>query len=337
VLTAHLTPNLTMQLLDQSLFEETAFLLGRALNKSNVRTIAFEPGVSTPLSSAPKIDADTKVPLVDQLDPNNLSCGLRPIRGQTALVTGRIDAGKLVVAPSVGGEISLPVDDLVAAARQNDVNFVVLQSDSSRQAGGRNWLWQKIKVGGLGEASEKATFGDFLDALAARRGGFLLNANRDGAERVHIAAVPDSSNAGLSGDASNVIEELVGHVTGEVITNTVSIDARDRDTETERDARLIPWLPASVQYPYLAGLVVGLVSWATVRNWWLRLLQALYIHGAAQKSRSPARIASELFFVLVFIPIAGFPAFVVQAIHQLVQTILAPFRWIRRRFLMRHV
>ena len=337
VLTAHLTPNLTMQLLDQSLFEETAFLLGRPLNKSNVRTIAFEPGVSTPLSAAPKIDADTKVPLVDQLDPNNLSCGLRPIRGQTALVTGRIDAGKLVVAPSVGGEISLPVDDLVAAARQNDVNLVVLQSDSSRQAGGRNWLWQKIKVGGLGEASEKATFGDFLDALAARRGGFLLNANRDGAERVHIAAVPDSSNAGLSGDASNVIEELVGHVTGEVITNTVSIDARDRDTETERDARLIPWLPASVQYPYLAGLVVGLVSWATVRNWWLRLLQALYIHGAAQKSRSPARIASELFFVLVFIPIAGFPAFVVQAIHQLVQTILAPFRWIRRRFLMRHV
>jgi hypothetical protein len=212
-----------------------------------------------------------------------------------------------------------------------------LQSDSSRHAGGRNWLWQKIKVGGLGEASEKATFGDFLDALAARRGGFLLNANRDGAERVHIAAVPDSSNASLSGDASNVIEELVGHVTGEVITNTVSIDARDRDTETERDARLIPWLPASVQYPYLAGLVVGLVSWATVRNWWLRLLQALYIHGAAQKSRSPARIASELFFVLVFIPIAGFPAFVVQAIHQLVQTILAPFRWIRRRFLMRHV
>lgn len=337
VLTAHLTPNLAMQLADQSLFEETAFLLGRPLNKSNVRTIAFEPGKSAPLSSAPKIDVDTKVPLVDQLDPGNLSNGLWPIRGQTALVTGRVEAGKLMVAPSTGGEIGLAVDELVAAARRNDVNLVVLQSDSSRQAGGRNWLWQKIKVGGLGEAAEKATFGDFLDALAARRGGFLLNAGRDGADRVHIAAVPDLSNAGLSGDASNVVEELVSHVTGEVITNAVSIDARDRDTETERDARLIPWLPASVQYPYLAGLIVGLVSWATVRNWWLRLLQALSFRDAAQHFRYPMRIASELIFVLVFMPIAGFPAFVVQAVHQLIQMILAPFRWIRRRFLIRHV
>jgi hypothetical protein len=336
ILTARLTPNLAMELVDQSLFDETAFLLGRPLNKSNVRTIAFEPGAGVSLSSSPKLDVDSKVPLVDQLDPNNLGNGLRPIRGQTALVTGRIDNGKLMVAPSTGSDIALSIDDLVAAAQHNDVNLIILQSDSSRQAGGRNWLWQKIKVGGLGEATEKASFGDFLDALAARRGGFLLTASRDGASRVHIAAVPDLSSAGLSSDASHVVEELVSHVTGEVITNAVNIDARDRDTETERDARLIPWLPAGVQYSYLAGLIVGLVSWATVRKWWLKLL-AMASRGAPQNARSFGRIVSELIFVLVFMPIAGLPAFAVQAIHHLIQTILAPFRWIRRRFLLRHV
>jgi hypothetical protein len=337
VLTAHLTPNLAMLLVDQSLFEETAFLLGRPLDKSNIRTIAFEPGATTPMSSAPKIDADSKVPLVDQLNPHDLNNGLRPIRGQTALVTGHLESGKLMVAPSSGSEASVPIDDLVAAARRNDVNLIVLQSDSSRQAGGRNWLWQKVRVGGLGEATEKATCGDFLDALAARRGGFVLGASRDGQDRVHITATPDLSNAGLAGDASNVIEELVSHVTGEVITNAVNIDARDQDTQTERDARLIPWLPASVQYPYLVGLIAAVAGWATVRHWWFRLLQALSLHSATQNFRSPARIAFELIFVLVFMPIAGFPAFTFQAMHQLIQLILAPFRWIRSRFLVRHV
>ncbi len=337
VLTAHLTPNLAMKLADQLLFEETAFLLGRPLDKSNVRTIAFEPGTTMPLSSAPKIDADSKVPLVDQLDPSDLNAGLRPIRGQTALVTGRVESGKLIVAPASGSETSVSVDDLLAAARRNDVNLIVLQSDSSRQAGGRNWLWQKIKVGGLREATEKATFGDFLDALAARRGGLLLDASRDGQDRVHITAMPDLSNAGLTGDASNVIDELVSHVTGEVITNAVNIDARDQDAQTERDARLIPWLPASVQYPYFVGLIAALAGWGTVRHWWFRLLQALSLQSATQNFRSPTRIASELIFVLVFMPIAGFPAFTFQTMHRLIQVIFAPFRWIRSRLLVRHV
>jgi hypothetical protein len=337
VLKAYLAPNLAMVLRDQAAFEETVYLLGRQLNRSNIRTIAFEPGVSAPLSSAPKIDPGTKMALVDRLDPAKLGTGLRPIRGQTALVTGRVEDGKLIVAPASGSEIGLPIDRLVAAARDNDVNLVVLQSDSGRQAGGRNWLWQKIRIGGLDEASDKTTFGDFLDALAARRGGFLLDASRDGANRVHITAVPNSAGAGLASDASNVVHDLVSHVTGEVVTNAVSIDARDRDTQTESDARLIPWLPTSIQYPYLAGIVAGLAGWATVRKWWSVSLRAIGRRAQVQNLRSWRRVASELLFVTVFLPIAGFPAFVIQGLHQLILMVLAPFRWIRRRFLLKHV
>ncbi|MET0431125.1 MAG: hypothetical protein ABWZ86_01500, partial [Hyphomicrobium sp.] len=335
-LKAFLSPNLAMELRDRAAFEETAYLLGRPLNTSNIRTIAFEPG-SAPLSSAPKFDPDTRSPLVDQLDPDKLATGLRPLRGQTALVTGQVSDGKLIVAPSSGAELSLPLDDLVAAARDNNVNLVILRSDSTRQAGGRNWLWQKIRIGGLDGAITNKTFGDFLDALAARRGGFLLNASHEATGRVRIAAVPDSAGAGISADASNVLGDLVSHVTGEVVTNAVSIDARDRDTQTEHDIRLIPWLPAAIQYLYLGAIVIGIAGWSMARNWWRKLTQAEDPGTPVSSLRLPRRIISELVFLLVFLPIVGLPAFTVQTLHQLIQTILAPFRWIRRRFLLKHV
>ncbi|MFA5956264.1 hypothetical protein [Hyphomicrobium sp.] len=337
VVKAKLTPNLTMELRDQAAFEETAFLLSRPLNKSNIRTVAFDTGATASMSSAPKLDSVTKVPLVDQLDPAQIGTGLRPLRGQTVLVTGRVEGGNLIVAPASGGEMGVPIDRILAAARDNDVNLVILQSDSSRQAGGRNWLWQKIKIGGLDAATDTATFGDFLDALADRRGGFLLNANSDGASRVRIAAIPDVGSAGLSNDTSNVIVELVSHVTGEVVTNAVSIEARDRNTQTERDIRLIPWLPASVQIIYLAGVVCGIAGLATARKWWSALLRAVGLRKSTATPRIHWRIASGTIFVLVFLPVVGFLAFTVQAIHQLILLVLAPFRWIRRRVLLKQV
>lgn len=334
-LKADLAPHLAMRLRSRAAFEETAFLLGRTLNKANIRTIAFEPGATSPPSSAPKLDPATKVPLVDRLDPKRLNAGLRPLRGQTALVTGRVEGGKLVVAPANGGEVGVPIDRLIAVARENDVNLIILQSASSRQAGGRNWLWQMIKVGGLDAAAEKATFGDFLDALAAQRGGFLLNANMERG-RIRIVAVPDDA-ASLSSDASNVFQELVSHVTGEVVTNAVDITARDRNAQTERDIRLIPWLPASVQYLYLGGIVCGIAGWAMARKWWSAVSGIVGGRSTAEDRGVLRRPVSGLVFFLIFLPVVGFFAFVAQAILQMILVILAPFRWIKRRFLLKRV
>jgi hypothetical protein len=86
--------------------------------------------------------------------------GLRSIRGQTALVTGRVEDGKLIVTPVSAGEVKLEIDGLVAAARCHDVNLVILQSEVTSQAGGRNWLWQRVEVGGLRTAADAGTFGD---------------------------------------------------------------------------------------------------------------------------------------------------------------------------------
>ena len=50
-----------------------------------------------------------------------------------------------------------------------------------------------------------------------------------------------------------------------------------------------------------------------------------------------ARLPGDLAFLLVFLPLAGMPAFLVHSVLQMVEMIVAPFRWIRRKFLISKV
>jgi hypothetical protein len=333
-----LKPHLTIDATDWSGFDEAVSVLSRSLNKSNIRTIALEPGAPNRLPSAPRLDPTTKLPQVDQLDPVHLAAAFRSIRGQTVLVTGRVDNGKVVFSPSKGPELTRDVDELVSAASQNDVNLVILHSDATRQPGGRNWLWQTVEVGGLKNASTSATFGDFLDALGARRGGFQLESTREGFGRVHVAAKPADGAVSLSGKANNAFDETIGHVTGEIVTKAAEIHIRDDSTQKEHDARLIAGIPTYIQIPYLIGLVAGLIGWATVRSWWARVWPP---HVAAPAARRLARWLNAapraLAFLLVFLPIVGIPALIWQGLVTTWQTVTGPFRWFNRRFLRREV
>jgi hypothetical protein len=338
LLRAQIKPNLVADLTDQALFDETASYLGRSLNKSNIRTIALEPGASNLLPSAPNLDAATKVPLVDSLDPVHLAKAFRSIRGQTALVVGRVDIGKLYFSPSKGPELSRDIEELVSAASQNDVNLVILQSDASRQPGGRNWLWQTVEVGGLNEATKAATFGDFLDALAAKRGGFELAASREGSGRVHITANPTEAASSISGEAKSTLAETVGHFTGEVVTRAIEIHGRDQSAELELDGRLIPGIPTYIQIPYFMSLVAAAISWATIRGWWQRIWPArLASDGEGRVVKFLRNAPRGLAFWLVFVPVAGMPALMWHLAVQAWVSVTAPFRWFHRRFLRRDV
>lgn len=343
VLKAQVKPNLTINLADRVLFDETVSYLGRSLNKANIRTIALEPGATNRLPSAPKLDATSKLPLVDVLDPVHLAAAFRSIRGQTALVTGRVENGKLFFSPSKGGEFSRDIDELVSAAAQNDVNLVILHTDATRQPGGRNWLWQTIEVGGLKDASKGSTFGDFLDALGGRRGGFELSGVQEGAGRIQIAAKPSDAATGITSDAKSMLDETIGHVTGEIVTKAVELHGRDESAQREADAQLIPGIPTYVQIPYLVGLVAGIISWGTARNWWSRIWPvpaSAPVTGAAPISgvqRWLSKTPRDAAFLLVFLPIAGIPAMMWQFAVQTWATVTAPFRWIYRRFLRRVV
>lgn len=337
-LEARIKPNLSIELGDRDLFDETLAYMGRSLNRANIRTIAIEPGSKKYVPSAPASDPVTKLPLVDQLDPDNLATAFIAIRGQTVLVTGRTSGTKITFSPSSGPEITRDISDLVDAARRSDVNIVILRSDASRQPGGRNWFWQTIEVGGMPDAAASAKFGDFLDALAQRRGGFQLTAAHDGQGRVQLSAVPDAATAGVTSDATNYLAEAVSQVTGEIVTSAVEIHARDKHTEAEFAARLIPGIPSYIQIPYLVALVCGLIAWPVSRQWWWRIWPTAGGGAAAGRaSRFFRALPREATFLLVFLPFAGFPALLWQMISQTWATVTAPFRWAKRRFFARHV
>jgi hypothetical protein len=337
-LVARLKPNMTIELKDAAGFDEAVAYLARPLNGANIRTLAFEPGGAKYVSSSPKVEAGTKNALVDQLDPAHLASGFGSIRGQTVVVVGRVDEGKLISPTSSGSGVTLDLAQLRTAARDNDVNLIVLRSDAGRQPGGRNWLWQRIEVGGMSEAKEKASVGDFLDALAARRGGFMLNAEHTGQGRVQMAALPDPASGGVVKEASDLWSEVVSHVTGEVVTTAIDIDSRDSAQQMELDGRIIPGVPTYVQIPYLLSVFLGVLGWATLRGWWRRLWSPRpRSAGEGRAGYMLKRLPGEALFWLGFAPIAGGPAFIVQALVGFWNSVMAPFRWVRRKFLIREV
>ena len=335
---AAIKPNLSVELADRQMFNETLSYLGRGLNKANIRTVAFEPGAAKRLSSAPKFDAATKAPLVDMLDPSDITRAFASIRGQTVLVTGRIDNGKIFFSPSTGPELSRDIEELVNAAAESDVNLVVMHTDASRQPGGRNWLWQTIEAGGLRDASKATTFGDFLDVLGAKRGGFQLTAAREGLGRVQIAATQADAGGSLARGASSVLEQTVGHVTGEIVTKAVNLHGRDDSAQQEVDAQLIPGIPAYIQIPYFVSLFAGLISWATIRGWWRRIWPLPeQVEGVGRGRAKLRNLARELVFFAAFLPVAGVPSLLWQMAVQTWANITAPFRWFAKRFLRREV
>ncbi|MCB1483287.1 MAG: hypothetical protein KDJ17_00150 [Hyphomicrobiaceae bacterium] len=329
-LSLKLKPNVTIALGERGLFEEALSFLSRPLNKSSIRTLSIEPGATKPLSSAPRLDPASKAPVVDKVAPEQLAQSLRALRGQTALVVGRIENGKIAFKPASGSEVVSDLDGLLAAARDADVNLVLLNADTPLQPGGRNWLWQSIEVGGLNEAMSKATFGDFLDALGAHRVPMRVSATPDGSGRVRLQAQAEST-AGAVESAQNALSDFLGDLTGNVVTNAVDVHARDESRQKELDARIIPGVPTYIQYPYLIAVFLGMLGWGVSRSWWSAIWPPRTPQGGENWVVGKLRaLPNFLAFVFLFLPLAGIPAFVWHSLVQLWNTISAPFRWIGR-------
>ena len=267
------------------------------------------------------------------IDPGVLPAALSRVKGQTVLVTGRVADGVLAFAPASGPEQKLFLKDILAAAEAADVNVVVLEAASSRQPGGRNWLWQTVEVSGLADAMKRATFADFLGALGASGGELAVTAAAGSPGRIVLRAVPSGE---ASVPLSGTLAEWMGEVTGNVVVKGVEVHSRDADRERELDARFIPGIPSSLQIAYLAGLVMGVLGLGVARGWWARLWppeeRTEYGSSIGFNAARAARLAA---FVLLFLPVAGAPAFIVAIALQLWSFVTAPLRalgWLRARF-----
>lgn len=302
---AALRPNIAVELSDRRMFSEALFQLNRPLNKSNIRMLALEPGGPKTLSSVPGFDPETKAALIDPIDPNHVEAAFAKVRGQSVVVTGRVDGGLLHA-----GENAIPLDKLTRAAEANDVNLIVLQSQATRQPGGRNWLWQKVAVTGLDDALKRATFADFLNALGATRGELAVSAVPAGQGRITLKALPNGAvGEPVTDQLGSWWDEAISHVTGEVITKAVEVHVRDESIQKERDARIVSWLPSAVHVIYLGLWVVGLFCIPVTRGWWQRVWpreQRGEYRGVL--GYWAARLMRGLTYTFIFMPAAALPA-----------------------------
>lgn len=309
---AAVRPNLVVELRERKLFDEALLQLERPLSRSSIRTLALEPGGPVTLSSYPRLDADTKAALVDAVDPASLASAIASVRGQTVLVTGRVEDSLLYFRPSSGPEQSVKLSDLMGPAADYDVNLVILHAASPRQPGGRNWLWQRISVGGLDDALKRATLGDFLDALGQQRGEFRVSVSREGSGRVALRAVPVNGEAGaITGMVSDLWTNSVSSLTGNVVTSAIEVHARDEDRQREIDTRIVPGVPAWMQILYLICLGAGVLAWPVSTAWFQRIwpLEQRGEYGSHIGYRA-ALAVRLLACLLLFMPIVGLPALV---------------------------
>ena len=331
MLYAAVRPNLMVELRERALFDEAIAHLERPLSRSSIRTLALEPAGPPTLSSYPRLDPETKTALVDSIDPPALAAAMSSVRGQTVLVTGRVEDNLLHFRPSSGGEQSIKLSELTRAAADKDVNLVILHAETPRQPGGRNWLWQRIAVDGLDDALKRATFGDFLDALGAASGEFRVSVQREASGRVAIRAMPSSAGSEpITGVVGGWWTSAVSSVTGNVVTSAVEVHARGEERQQELDRRIVPYIPSWYQAAYLLGLVAGVIAWPVASGWFARLWpheqRGEYGSAVGYRSAQAVRLAA---FVLLFLPIVGTPAFIVFLLLQAWALLTLPARAIR--------
>jgi hypothetical protein len=331
-LIAEFRPNIVVELSDQALFGEAVYRLSRPLNRSNIRVLALEAGGPRSLSSAPRYDPASKAALADQIDPTSLPQALLSLKGQTALVSGRIEGNVLLFRPSSGPEQALDIATLVKAAEAADVNLVLLKSAASRQPGALNWFWQQVAVAGLDDALKRATFADFLSSLGGAGSELTIKTALSSEGRVVFSAVPAS---GPVAPLTDTLGEWIGEVTGHVAVRAAEVYARDEARERELEARIVSGIPSAIQYAYLGSLVAGLLAWQVSFPWWSRIWPPEQRQEYASRlGYIAARVARFLARILVFLPLVGIPALMWLGVLQLWSLLTAPFRglrWLRER------
>jgi hypothetical protein len=330
---AELRPSLFVELTERKAFAEVVWQLARPLNKANVRMLALEPGGPPRLASAPRLDPATQRALVDLIDLASLPAALGSVRGQTVLVTGRVDGKLLYVQPASGPERSLLLDDLLKAAEDADVNLVVLRASSTpRQPGGRNWLWQKVQVKGLDQALGQPRVADFLSALAGPKGRFVVSATPSGAMRTLLDIKPATNipEGPLTRPIGDVFSEMVSDLTGRIVTAGVQASVRSAERQQELDQRFIPAIPSDLQVGYLAFIVLGLIGFPVSRAWWRRIWPPeVASEYAGEAGYWAARIVRGAVFLLVFLPLTAPVAAPYNVVRQVIDTVMAPVRWWR--------
>lgn len=337
---AELNDGVILALTDRSLFAESLWQLRRPLGKSGIRVMSLDAAGPKTLSAAGKRSPEG-LPLAETIDPAAFEAALASIRGQTIIVTGKVEGGTLRFAGASGGEAGVPVADLLAAAEKSDVNILLLNSGTLKQPGSTTWLWQERGIAHLDTAMAKTTLGDFISALSHGQSRLTVDADWGASGHFRLSAKPAAADApAASGEVAgkslgkSTVEfavDLAGRVAGNVGPQSTTASLNSRDTQWDLDSRVIPGIPAWLQFMVAYSWGVGLIAVYETRRWWAFLQRK--VAGIAPPFSWPGRIGSETLYWLLFAPLVGWLSFNVmiikivwEQIMSIVRIVLWPFR-----------
>jgi hypothetical protein len=341
---AELNQGVILALQDRALFSEALWQLQRPLGKAGMRVLSLDGGGPRALATVGRRSAEG-MPVAEAIDPGALASALPSLRGQTVIVTGKVEGETLAFAGISGTEGKVAVADLMAAAERSDVNILVLDAGVAKQPGGTTWLWQERGIANLDSAMAKASLGDFIAALSRGQGRLAVDADWGASGHFRLSAKPAAAAApAASGEiAAKTLSEstlelaidLAGKVAGNVAPQTTTAALNSRDTQWDLDSRLIPGIPALLQYQLLGNWVLGLIGFHEARRWWAFLQRR--VAGIVPPFTWPVRIGSELLYWLIFAPLIGSLAFIVTVfriligqVMDLVRIVTWPFRRLSR-------
>ncbi len=315
-------PGVRLMVGERDMFTEALAQVRRPLDAKRVRILAATAGGPKTLTATARFDAAEGGAALDSVDADHVAEALASIPRQLAILTARLDGATLVMQPASGPARQVPYGTLVAAADANDVDLLVLHAEPPRQPGGRNWLWQSIKVAGLAHANKRGTLGDVLEELARGRDPFQVTVSADGRNRVRLVATPVAQSlvtaAGVTGWLKQAADAVTGQVTGTVQAAAVHAILVSEARRQELSRRLIVGLPSGVQWVYFACAALGLVGLPVAVGWWRRIwpAEARADYGGIA-GFALARAVRGLVFVAVFLPLVAVPAALMQGVRML--------------------
>lgn len=332
-LAMRLSPHLALVIMDRPAFIEAMTQLRRPVAANHLAMLSALETSSRAEPAAPRNNVHAKGLPIIPADADRLPDVLASHPRRTLLLVGKLHvqtvnstradgtrAEFIQVAPPSGQVRTLPVSDLVAAARENDVDFVILDTDPPRQPGGRTWLYQGISISNADRAAKARTFQDLVLPLAEARGGFDLAFAFDASGSVRLDAMPAAGGllSDWFGAAAGAADAVAAEVAGSLKPRAVRAYLVPAARQLELQSRLVPFVPSSIQWAYAALAVAGLAGWRTARVWWRRTWPlekpADY---AGRAGWVMARAIRFAFFLALFLPLAGLPAAVTGLLRRI--------------------
>lgn len=331
LIAVEIRPRVLLEMRDEAGFEEAMAQLARPLRREQLRVLSLEIGGPQTLPVAARVDARTQRPLPDAIDPGVVTAALSRLGGQTVVVTGRVDDGRLLVrsGSGLGGDAAVPVADLKTAAANADVDLVILRAAAARQPATRNWLWQRVDIRRLDRAVDRPSLGDFLSDLVPDDDALWLAARpadaTSGGRRTALTATMRSATGGIGdklGSVGAVLASAVAEVTGSVTIVGIEADLRSVARQRELDRRLLPGLNSIGQLGYLGLVIAGLAGLPTALGWFARIWppeRRSEYDGAA--GHLAARLVRGLVFALVALPLLAVPALLATVLGTLARLV----------------